>query len=550
MKNRLVVILFALSLFFVIPRAFRLQVLEWHNHRIYVESLRTRLINVPAPRGTIFSSDMVPLAWDREVYVLDPWGNDVEVMERSGVLSKEEIKRLLSGEKVVLDKNRAELLEKLGVRVTVDYERNYAGLAPHVLGYVNIDREGMGGVERFYNDHLKGKEGVKMVFIEPTGKVTAEVLKAPPQTGRDLVLTIDSRLQRKAEEILKTEKKAGVIILSNIKTGEILAMASYPDFNPQDFSRGFSRRDWNRINNDPQSVLLNRAISSIYPPGSSIKVFWALVALLSGYNPKEIRYCSGAFHLKNSRGEVVATYKDWDIAGHGSVDLREALRVSCNVYFYQLGLSLGISRMSDMARAFKIFDRTGIDLPGERAGYLGDPSWKVERMREPWFPGDTVQVSIGQGYIGVTPIGMLRLISLVANKGVFFKPRVVKMIGRTEIAPKVETKVEIDDEIWNFLTKAMEDVTSFPGSADSGPGTAYSAFRGFKYRVAGKTGTAETGRGEPHSWFVGFAPVNDPEVGIVVIFEHGGFGSGVAAHTARKMLEEYFRLKESASGTP
>jgi len=548
-KNRLILLFMALSFVLIIIKAFQVQILEHEEHRKYLELLQTRIVKVPAPRGKILTSDGKVLARDEEVYVLDPWLNNIDELKKTGLLTSEEVLRLIRGEKVVLDKARADVLSKKGVRISLDYRRRYTLTASHVVGYVNVDRKGMYGVERVYDEFLTGIEGAKMVFVEPSGRVTSEVMKSPPKPGEDITLTIDSRIQKVAEKSLEEAGKPGAVILSRVKTGEILALASFPEYNPQDFYEGFTRREWERLLRDSPSPLINRAISSVYNPGSAIKVLWALAALLNGIDPNEKIDCHGVFNYRNSKGEVVARYRDWKEEGHGPTDLRKAIRVSCNVYFYQLGLKLGVEKMTETARKFGIFEKTGIDLPGEKEGLLPTPGWKIEKVGEPWYPGDTILMSIGQGYLEVTPVELLKLVSLVANEGVFYRPHVVKKIGSEEVKPEIETQIQIDEKIWTFLKDAMVDVTSFRGNEEEDPGTAYHVFRGFPYRVAGKTGTAETSNGDPHSWFVGFAPAEDPEVAIVVMVEHGGYGSGAAAQIAKEVLSEYFKLRESVRET-
>ena len=550
MKNRLILILMALSFVLIIMKAFQVQILEHEKHKKYIDLLQTRLVKIPAPRGKIISSDGKVLAKDEVVYVLDPWLNSIDELKKTGLFTPEEILSLVKGESIVIDRARADVLSKAGMRVVMDYRRKYEPLAPHVVGYVNTDRSGMYGVESVYDEFLTGTDGVKMVFVEPSGAISSEVLRSPPKPGEDVTLTIDTRIQKVAEESLEKIGNPGSVILSDVRTGEILALASFPEYDPQDFYEGFTKREWERFARNSPSPLINRAISSAYSPGSSIKILWAVAALLNGVDPEEKINCRGVFDYRNSRGEVVARYRDWKEEGHGFTDLRKAIRVSCNVYFYQLGLKLGVDKMMEIAKKLGIFEKTGIDLPGEKSGTLPSPEWKMSKIGEPWYPGDTILMSIGQGYLTATPIELLKLVSLMANEGIFYRPHVVKRIGSKAVGPEIETQVQIDEKIWNFIKDAMVDVTSFKGNEKEDPGTAYHVFRDFPYRVAGKTGTAEAGNGAPHSWFIGFAPAENPEVAIVVMVEHGGYGSGAASQIARKVLEEYFKLKESAQETP
>ncbi|HIP92058.1 MAG TPA: penicillin-binding protein, partial [Thermotoga sp.] len=208
-----------------------------------------------------------------------------------------------------------------------------------------------------------------------------------------------------------------------------------------------------------------------------------------------------------------------------------------------LGLKLGVEKMRKIASLLKLDDRTGIDLPGEVKGIFPSPSWKLEKYGESWYPGDTILLSIGQGYILLTPMEMLNFISFIANRGKVFKPHVVKKVGEKLIKPTIFLNVNIRKDIWDYLIKSLEDVTSFSDTDNEDIGTAYIAFKDCSYPVAGKTGTAEIGQDKPHSWFIGFSPIKDPEVAIVVLIEKGGYGSEIAAPIARQILDMYFKLK-------
>ncbi len=544
--SQILILIMMASFSLLLIKAYKLQVIEHDVHSSFIESLESRIKDIPPLRGKIKLDDGTILAWDEILYTADAWGMNIpeEIKKKlEKIVGRRKAMKLLLGEKILVSKGEAELLKSFGIKVSEKIVRRYKNLAPHVVGYIGSEREGISGVEKAYDEVLKGQKGSELVVIDPSGKELGKVVEVPPIPGKDVVLTLKKELQEFAEKVLKEVGKAGVIIVSNPKTGEIYTLASFPSFDPNTFTGEMFYRKWLRMKNDPKAPLLNRAISALYPPGSSIKPLYALAFLLNNGDPNEGIVCKGRFAYKNKEGKVVAIYKDWKISGHGFVDLRKALRVSCNVYFYQLGLKLGIEKMKKMASLLRLDDKTGIDLPGEVRGIFPSPSWKMEKYGEPWYPGDTILLSIGQGYILLTPMEMLNLISFIANRGKVFKPHVVKKVGKEYIKPKVILSVDIEKDVWDYLIRALKDVTSFPGNENEDPGTAYKAFKDFDHPVAGKTGTAETSQGKPHSWFIGFSPIENPEVAIVVLIEKGGYGSEMAAPIARRMLDLYFKLK-------
>lgn len=544
--SKILILIMMLSLSLLLIKAYKLQVIEHDIHSSFIESLESKIKDIPPLRGKIKLADGTILAWDEILYVADAWGISISEkiknkLER--ILGTERTMRLLLGEKILVDKGEADILKSFGIKISKKIVRRYKNLAPHVIGYIGNEREGISGVEKTYDEILKGQKGSELVVIDPSGKELGKIVEIPPIPGKDIVLTLKKELQEFAEEILKETRKAGVIIVSNPKTGEIYTLASFPSFDPNVFIEEMFYRKWLRMKNDPKAPLLNRAISALYPPGSSIKPLYALAFLLDNGDSDKKIVCKGKFVYKNKEGKIVAVYKDWKISGHGLVDLRKAIRVSCNVYFYQLGLKLGVEKMRKIASLLKLDERTGIDLPGEVKGIFPSPSWKLEKYGESWYPGDTILLSIGQGYILLTPMEMLNFISFIANRGKVFKPHVVKKVGEKLIKPTIFLNVNIRKDIWDYLIKSLEDVTSFSDTDNEDIGTAYIAFKDCSYPVAGKTGTAEIGQDKPHSWFIGFSPIKDPEVAIVVLIEKGGYGSEMAAPIARQILDMYFKLK-------
>jgi len=521
-------------------RYFQLQIIEGKKYKEYIDSLGIEKRAIPPLRGRIYSSDGKILAESENTQIALLMGRKIpnrRKLER--IMGRERTTKLLLGESVEVNESEAKELKKIGVLIFKDVKRVYSGIAPHVVGYIKKDGTGIYGVEKILNEELKGVPGSELLMVDLEGKVVGRLVSSPPINGKDVILTINSKLQKYAQNLLQGLR--GTVILMKVKTGEILAMASSPIFDPNKISKGISPREWRKILNDPEGTFLNRAISALYPPGSAIKPFIALSYLNTFKGEDEVVDCKGTFQYKSKSGKVAAVYKDWLLSGHGITDLRKAIRVSCNVYFYTIGLKLGIDRLKEMAEKVKLDHLTGIDLPGEKKGLFPSREWKFTTFKRDWYPGDTILISIGQGYLRLTPIELATFYMLLANEGISYTPYVIKKVGSKEKKPKIFLKFDAPKEVWDFLREAMIEVTSYPGNLKE-EGTAYKVFKDFPIPVAGKTGTAEAGRGDPHSWFVGYAPACNPEVVVLAVVEHGGPGSRIAAPIAKKMLEKYFSI--------
>lgn len=544
MKRLRVVVYFMISIPFCILliRAFVLQIVQHKSHLEYIESLKVYVRKIDAPRGRIMTSDGVPLAWDEEILVAKSTGSmDVERVDE--VLGQERKLKLILGEEVQISEAEAMKLENSGVLVFRKYIRRYSNLAPHVVGYVGSDRHGVSGIEKQYDSYLKGQDGYELVSISPSGRVIGRFLEAIPLAGNDVVLTIDSKLQDYVQRLLSSSNRAGSVIVQSAKDGAILAMASSPSFDPNIFL-GMDQRQWLEISNDPQSPLLNRAIGATYPPGSIIKPLYAIAYLENDPDLTKTVDCRGYYEYIGSSGRSLGIYRDWYVAGHGITDLKKAIKVSCNVFFYNLALQLGIERMKQYADLFMIDQPTGIDLPGERKGLYPDPNWKYGAYKEPWYPGDTILCGIGQSFINLTPIEILNFFNAIANDGICYRPHVLDYVknqqGRKqfEYEKTLSYKIPLKQSTINFIKDSLREVVKSNGSPTD-EGTAYQAFKGLKIDVAGKTGTAETGRkGErSHSWFVAFSPTYSPQFLVLTMLEYAGGGGEVAAPMSRKIFE-------------
>lgn len=497
-------------------------------------------------RGTIYSSDGVKLAWSEKipVIVLSNYSDkDGDVLSK--YLSINQLTTLKNTGKSEIDWEQAFLLKSVGYKVFTVERRHSYGFLYHLIGSVNVDGDGMSGIEYTYNDVLKGKISVSYSIKTPGGKFEQGIIENEAENGLDLQISIHFGLQKFVYDTLTEIATPSVAIVSKPKTGEIVAMVSYPT--PDVDLNNLDSLTWQRLINDPTKPLLNRAISNTYPPGSTFKVVTALAQLL--YGQPNVINCGGTFYYRDSKGRVTGKYKDWLSTGHGVVDLKKAIRVSCNVYFYNASLDVGVENLVKVAKAFGFGEKTGLNIPGEVSGTLPSPEWKYDNLKERWYPGDTILYGIGQGFLNVTPLQIANLYNTIANRGVKVKPKIV--INEDTVSEKIE--LDTPQNFWDIIIEGLEQVTIVQGNAAYG-GTAASSFKGFPVTVAGKTGTAQTHGGEPHAWFVGFAPSNDPEYTVLVLIEHGQSGGHNAAPVARKIFDYMYRngflstKKEDAKG--
>lgn len=454
---------------------------------------------------------------------------------------------------------------------TVEYKSE--NLASHVLGYVGpIDEEefeerkdryrnddiiGKDGIQYVFEDYLKGSDGVKQVDMTVDGTITSEYISQEAVAGSDVILTIDANLQKVAEEALeknikniasgkfgeKYDAKSGAVVVMNVKTGEVLALASYPDYNPARYSEEYS--------DDNTGKYINRAINSEIPPGSTFKMVVATAALEKEIiKPTTLINDTGVYPYGDS--QACWYYRSYG-TGHGYLNVTQALKYSCNYFFYDMGYKLGIDTIAEYAYKYGLGKKTGIELPLEENGTVATRKYG-EELGNGWYISDTLSAAIGQSYNNFTPIQMARYISMIANGGKNVDVNIVKSIIKTDGTeiPKDEIKefsnsklktenelkenLSISEENLEAIKKGMKGVTSEAG------GTAYSYFADLDMEIAGKTGSAQTGiNNEAHAWFAGFAPYEEPEIAIVVMIEKGGSG-GYTSETAKKIIKEYFGM--------
>jgi penicillin-binding protein 2 len=564
------VILFSFLLFLF--RLWDLQVIRGAEFRKTDERNRLRVLNIPAPRGIIYDRNNKPLvknipSFDITV-VKEDIPRDQDTLTELGRLiglSLDDINKRLSSpsnpfepvtlkedistEEVAIIEARKMDFPGLQISVVSGREYIYGHSASHVLGYLGrlsirqlrspqysgIPQEtpiGQFGIEKVFDETLRGKIGKKVIEVDAVGSIIKIVRIQRPIKGRDIQLTVDIDLQVEAEKGLRG--KAGAVVALQPNTGEVLALASSPSFNPNLFMRGIDSKIWKGLVNNPLKPLLNRAIQSQYPPGSTFKIITAIAALEEGLvDEKTSYYCSGSIFFGR-------TFRCWKAAGHGYVNLHKALVESCDVYFYEIAKQLDVDKLAQYAMGFGLGRPSGISLEGEAAGIVPTSGWKRERKNEKWFRGETLNTVIGQGYLSTTPLQMARLTGAVVNGGRLYEPYILAGAGSVEPESIVRIKPEYSALIKSALLSVVSDKhgTGWPALSDI-------------VSIGGKTGTTQVVGGvskskdvphrfKDHAWFVAFAPEKSPQIAVAVFVEHGEHGSTGAAPIAKKIIEAYF----------
>ena len=589
-----IICLFVMLLF----RGWHMQIINGAYYKRLAENNRVRTVTLPPLRGIIYDRHGEVLARNTPSFNLGLVAADVRDLERTikrispviGI-SVEDIKeRIESGKdydpfspviikeglsmrEVALIESQAWNLPGLGIFIEGRREYPNISLAAHLLGYVGEvtpsqlkDEEyageplgrivGQNGVEKVYDRFLRGGVGKKSIEVDAAGHERRVLNVMEPVSGDSIILSIDLRLQKTAEEALGD--RPGAVVVMDTGTGEVLALVSHPAFDPNVLSRRLSPRVWQKIAENPAHPLNNRAIQGTYPPGSVFKIVMASAGLEEGYISEDNKIsCSGGM----SFGKRV--FRDWKPEGHGIVDLHKAITESCDVYFYQLGNRMQIDTIAKYASLFGLGELTGIDLPSEKKGLVPSTQWKIETKKERWYPGETLSVAIGQGFLSVTPLQQAVTVNTVANSGVVVRPRILRALisdrGKRLFAfPPVETnRLNIREHTLDVIRNAMHGVVNDPGGTGSAARSPFADIAG-KTRTAPalrKRGTEKViGRrsegNQPlrfndHAWFVAFAPVKKPEITVAVLVEHGGHGGSAAAPVARRIIEEYVKNKGS-----
>lgn len=573
----------------LVARFVYLQVYRYEDFHAQAEDNRIALVPAPPARGLIFDRNGVLLAENVSAYTLEISPKrvarlDDTIAALSGIVEitardRQRFRRLLedsrSSDSVPLkvrltDEEVARLAVNRfrfpGVEIRARLFRNYplGETAAHVIGHIGrISPEdkrrleeqellssyagsthiGKVGVEASYESVLHGQVGAEEVEVSAGGRIVRTLSRKPPVPGSNLVLSIDIRLQKLAEELYG--ERRGALVAIEPKTGDVLAMVSRPSFDPNLFVDGIDSQTWAALNEDPDKPLLNRPLRGAYPPGSTYKPFMALAALTSGTRtPQDTISDPGYFQLGNHR------FRDSKPSGNGIVDLRKSIVVSSDTYYYKVAYDMGVDRIHDFMKLWGFGQLTGIDLEHESTGVLPSTQWKLKRFKQKWFPGETPSIGIGQGYNAFTMLQLAHATATLANDGIVMKPHVVQTIedpvshARQRTVPAESYRIPLKREHLELVKGAMVDVNRF--------GTGRIAFANAEYVAAGKTGTAQVigikqgerydakriaERHRDHSLFMAFAPAENPKIAVALIVENGGFGAQAAAPIARKLFD-------------
>ncbi|MFH0934996.1 MAG: penicillin-binding protein 2 [Pseudomonadota bacterium] len=583
----------AVMLLLLLARFFYLQVVRHEYFHTLSDGNRIYVLPIVPNRGLILDRNGLVMARNYSGYTLEiepakVQGMDALIAELSKLIeiTPQDIKRFkrllkerqatgtipirsrLSNEEVARIAAQRFRFQGIEIKARLFREYPYSDVTSHLIGYVGrinqkdiellekddlasnymgSDYIGKTGVEQRYEKELHGTAGFERVEVDAGGRAVRVLSRTAPLSGSNLVLTLDAKLQEVAEQAFGDFR--GALVAIDPTNGEVLAFVSKPGYDPSLFIDGIDTETWDTLNNSPDTPLNNRALRGQYPPGSTIKPFMALAGLHYGTrSPERSISDPGYFMLPGSRHQ----YRDWKSGGHGSVDMFKSIVVSCDTYYYGLATEMGIDNMHAYLSSFGFGKKTGLDMEGETSGLLPSTEWKSKRHNQIWYPGDTVSAGIGQGYNLVTPLQLAFATATLTNDGIAFQPHLVKEIQSSpgNAAPTVPTQLfdlQIPAEHLKLVKGAMEAVTK-PG------GTAVGANYGVKYRVAGKTGTAQViamKQGEKydekkvseynrdHAWFIAFAPADKPRIAMAVLVENGGHGGSTAAPIARKVLDYY-----------
>jgi penicillin-binding protein 2 len=546
------------------------QIVQYAQYRQLSENNRLRVARVLAPRGIIedrTGRTLVENLPSYNVHLASDLGAAIEPGLRFAgeVLGVEvdELRRRAAAEPSLLAEDldlvqlarfEAAALEHPEFRIEVVHRRLYrhGAQTAHLLGYVGEvsqreltaeaspylragDLIGKEGVEQAFDRRLRGRDGRAVMIVDSRGRVIAQPSREAAAPGERLRLALDLELQQEAE--LQLAGKVGALVALDPRDGAVRALYSSPSYDPNLFSRRLGRDDWDALLSAPYDPLQNRALASAYPPGSVFKIVMALAGLEEGtFDPATRVYCSGSVRLHGR------SRRCWKRGGHGSVGVEQALKHSCDVFFYLGGQELGIERIAHWSRHLGLGQPTGIDVPGEKAGLVPDPEWSQRVRRHPWYPGETISVAIGQGPILTTPLQVAVMTAVVANGGSLVVPYVLPAAARR---PR---PLELRPESLALVREALRSVVEEGGTA--------ARIRLPGIEVAGKTGTAQVIEQKTwidsnqlefehrdHAWFTSYAPVEAPELVVVAFIEHGGHGSSVAAPMVKALYEKYFDLR-------
>jgi penicillin-binding protein 2 len=581
----------------LIARYFDLQINQHQDFVTQSDNNRVHMRPNPPARGVIYDRNGEMLADNQSVSnltIIRERSNDLEkLIENIGTLVPlsesdvtrfyKRLKRRRPFEQTPIKFNLSEEEQAIlavnehrldGVKVSARLSRFYPkrDLFAHVVGYVGrinereislidpiqysgTDSIGKVGLEKFYENSLLGSVGSEHVETNARGRVMRVLNKVDPDSGSDLVLHVDSNLQQIAFDAFAGER--GALVAMDVKTGGVLAMVSAPSYDANLFVSGISQKNYSELLNSADNPMFNRAIQGQYPPGSTVKPLFGLIALDNKTVSPSTRIEDPGFFFMEG---IERPWRDHNSerGGHGKgVDLAKAIIESCDVFFYKMGIKTGINILSSNSSAFGLGAKTGIDLPGEATGIMPSRTWKKESRNASWFNGDTINMSIGQGFMLSTPLQLAVMTARIASKGKIIEPRLVKSVGGIDLVPaKTKQVKEIDPKYWDYIHDSMR------GVVHSARGTATSINRGLTYTMAGKTGTAQVvsisadedydksklnKRQWDHALFIAFAPFDDPQIAVGLIVENGEHGSSAAAPIARSVIDAYLQANSKIS---
>ena len=577
----------------ILLRLWYLQLIRGPEYRLQSENNRTRVQDIFPPRGLIMDRNGEILVDNSPAFELAVVREDVDDPDVLTAKLAYYLGLPLPDLQARYDKIRSQPAFKPAVLVSdVDHETmvsietnrfslpgvvmrvkprrryRYDGLAAHIIGYLGeitqkqIEQDayqdhrigdliGQYGIEKEWESDLHGKRGRRMVEVDASGRLLRVIKKKDPIPGDNLHLTIDTRLQKVAQDALGGQ--IGAIVAMDPNNGEVLAMASTPAFPQASFVQGMTAKDWQALLKDPFHPLENRAISGQYPPGSTFKIVAAVAALEEGVvTPETTIGCNGSY----SFGDRV--FHCWSRVGHGPVNLYRSLKESCDIYYYDVGRRLGVDRLAHYARLFGLGEITGVGLATEKPGLFPTKAWKLKRFNTPWQAGETLSVVIGQGYNLATPLQMAQVVSVIANGGLVIRPRLVRRITRAdgvlvkEFKPEIVRQTGFRPETIALVRKSLAAVVNEPGGTGQ-------RCRMDDVLVGGKSGTSQVValkkyQGIPqkdlpyeyqdHAWFVAFAPVDNPRIAVAAVVEHAGHGGTAAAPLVRAVLQAFFHPNE------
>lgn len=587
----------------LLGRYYFLQVVRHEHFSTQSDANRIHTMAIPPARGVIQDLEGTVLAQSKPSFTLEIIKERVQDME----YTLRELQRILSLDDSEIERFRDRLKRRQrpyegvmlrsnldddqiariavnryrlpGVEVTAELVRDYpfGDLFAHSIGYVGRISEkdikkieeageeenyygvfsiGKVGIEKYYEKALLGTPGAQNVETDVRGRILRTLDRKDPVRGATLTLYLDVRMQQAAVDALAGRR--GAVVAIDVKTGGVVTAVSNPSFDPNLFVAGIGNKDYSALRDSPDLPLLNRMIAGEYPPGSTIKPLLVLAGLDGGFVTPDYQINDPGFYQLPGQ---TRKFRDWKKGGHGGgINAYLAIAQSCDIYFYQLANRMGIDRMHDFLAPFGLGEPTGVDLSGERKGVLPSREWKRKRFKQAWYPGDTINAGIGQGYHLTTPMQLAAATATLARRGIRIRPHLVKAIDGVDTPPAFDSPILLHNpRNWDVAIGGMHEVAQGPR------GTARKAFLGAPYTVAGKTGTAQVvgiaqnekydaaklaERQRDHGLFVAFAPVDNPQIAVAVIVENGNSGSGAAAPVARKVLDAWLLGQSPTPTTP